>query len=460
MRRKFNTRQRNYIILGLCSILLVMAAGYAAFRTQLTINGTSNITSEFKVLITDIQSRNVVGRAENAETPTHTETTATFKTNLYLPGDSITYDVTVENQGSIDAVLKTIQKSDSNNNAIIFETSGIQEGEVLKASESTKFSVTVSYNASTTSQPSNITSDLEVTLNYEQATGEEGPAGNTALIGGNTVSVADSGDGLYTDDTRAGRYVYRGSNPDNYIEFNDELWRIVAKEADGTYKILRNEVLPEQMPFDSGDYRDKESNGAGGTYCANSSYGCNAWAATANLVGSPSEFTNTTQTGTVLLDSSLNEYLNGEYLDSITVNKDKIVNHDFSIGAVKNNNTDLATQILGENSYKWNGEVGLISVSDYINANSNQELCGTFSKNQSSYSTCKNTNWMYKSENDWWTLSPNATDTGVVWTIHGNGLFYNYYSRPSYGVRPAVFLDSSFNFSGSGTQSDPFVIIG
>ena len=163
---------------------------------------------------------------------------------MYLPGDSITYDVTVENQGSIDAVLKTIQKSDSNNNAIIFETSGIQEGEVLKASESTKFSVTVSYNASTTSQPSNITSDLEVTIDYEQATGEEGPAGNTALIVGNTVSVADSGDGLYADDTRAGRYVYRGSNPDNYIEFNDELWRIVAKEADGTYKIVRNEVLP------------------------------------------------------------------------------------------------------------------------------------------------------------------------------------------------------------------------
>ena len=184
-------------------------------------------------------------RAENAEEPSHTETTATFKTNLYLPGDSITYDVTVENQGSIDAVLKTIQKSDSNNNAIIFETSGIQEGEVLKASESTKFSVTVSYNASTTSQPSNMTSNLEVTLNYEQATGEELPVGNTALIGGNTVSVADSGDGLYSDDTRAGRYVYRGSNPDNYIEFNDELWRIVAKEADGTYKIVRNEVLPE-----------------------------------------------------------------------------------------------------------------------------------------------------------------------------------------------------------------------
>ena len=459
MRRKFNTRQRNYIILGLCSILLVMAAGYAAFRTQLTINGTSNITSEFKVLITDIQSRNVVGRAENAEEPSHTETTATFKTNLYLPGDSITYDVTVENQGSIDAVLKTIQKSDSNNNAIIFETSGIQEGEVLKASESTKFSVTVSYNASTTSQPSNITSDLEVTLNYEQSTGEEGPAGNTALIGGNTVSVADSGDGLYADEYTSGRYVYRGSNPDNYIEFNDELWRIVAKEADGTYKIVRNEVLPEQMPFDERGYRDSGSNGAGGTYCANSSYGCNVWAATANLVGSPAEFTNTTQTGTVLLDSSLNEYLNGEYLDSITVNKDKIVNHDYGIGAVEWDNTDLATQILGENSYEWNGKVGLISVSDYIKANSNQELCGTAKTNYENYITCRGNDWMYISGTYWWTLSPHAGGTSNVWGVHSYGALYDDGgASDSAGVRPAVFLSSNLSLSGSGTQSDPYRI--
>ena len=56
MRQRFNTRQRNYIILGLCSILLIMAAWYAAFSSRLTINGTSNITSEWKVLITDIQS--------------------------------------------------------------------------------------------------------------------------------------------------------------------------------------------------------------------------------------------------------------------------------------------------------------------------------------------------------------------------------------------------------------------
>ena len=461
MRRKFNTKQRNYIILGLCSILLVMAAGYAAFRTQLTINGTSNITSEFKVLITDIQSRNVVGRAENAEEPSHTETTASFKTNLYLPGDSITYDVTVENQGSIDAVLKTIQKSDSNNNAIIFETSGIQEGEVLKASESTKFSVTVSYNASTTSQPSNITSDLEVTLNYEQATGEEGPAGNTALIGGNTVSVADSGDGLYTDDTRAGRYVYRGSNPDNYIEFNDELWRIVAKETDGTYKIVRNEVLPEQMPFDEQGYRDSGSNGAGGTYCANSSYGCNAWAINDNYVNEYSD--SDIIQGTVLKDSSLNTYLNGEYYNSLSSEaQGLIVSHTWNVGPIPSESNQMGTaelSVADEERITWNGKVALLSFSDALLANSNIAQCGSAMDNYTNLETCKRTNYLIPDSGYYWLVSPNTQRSRDVSGVSSDGSFNDGSFAYNFGgVRPAVFLSSSLSFSGSGTQSDPYRI--
>ena len=175
MRQRFNTRQRNYIILGLCSILLVMAAGYAAFRSQLTINGTSNISSEWKVLITDIQSEVLAGEATDVEEPSHTDTTATFKTNLVSPGDSMQYTVTVENRGNIDAVLKTLSKTDSNNQAIIFEKTGIEQGDTLKAHESTTFNVTVTYNKDVTNQPSNLTSNLEITLNYVQAgTTDEG----------------------------------------------------------------------------------------------------------------------------------------------------------------------------------------------------------------------------------------------------------------------------------------------
>ena len=170
MQSRFKTKQRNYIILGLCSILLLMAAGYAAFRSQLTIKGTSNITSEWKVLITDIQSSVVNGTPENEEgSPNYTETTANFSTKLYSPGDSMQYDIKVENQGNIDAVLKSITKTDSNNEAIVFETSGIEQGDVLKAHDFTVMHVTVTYNSSITSQPNTLTSDLELTLNYVQA---------------------------------------------------------------------------------------------------------------------------------------------------------------------------------------------------------------------------------------------------------------------------------------------------
>ena len=196
--------------------------------------------------------------------------------------------------------------------------------------------------------------------------------------------------------------------------FNDELWRIVAKEADGTYKILRNEVLPEPVKFDIDGVRTTG-------YCSQGDapwYGCNAWSSTANMIGSPAEFKNGNYSGSVDADSEMLTYLNREYLNSITKERYKIVSHDYNIGGVTFGNDDLATQIKGEKAYKWNGKVGLISVSDYINANSNMELCGTNSKSYTSYLTCRDTNWMYISEIRWWTLSPNTDNTDSGWLGH------------------------------------------
>lgn len=57
-----------------------------------------------------------------------------------------------------------------------------------------------------------------------------------------TNEIVTSGDGLYEDQYEERRYVYRGSEPNNYIQFNNELWRIIAKETDGTYKIVRDDL--------------------------------------------------------------------------------------------------------------------------------------------------------------------------------------------------------------------------
>lgn len=55
----------------------------------------------------------------------------------------------------------------------------------------------------------------------------------------NLYEIVNSGSGLYKID---GKYVFKG-NSDNYIAFNEELWRIVSLEKDGTVKIVRNDLL-------------------------------------------------------------------------------------------------------------------------------------------------------------------------------------------------------------------------
>ncbi len=72
-----------------------MAVGYALLAQELTINGTASIDSTWRLEITNIQSKDVVGDAVNKVDPSYTATTANFSVGFTQPGDSITYDITV-----------------------------------------------------------------------------------------------------------------------------------------------------------------------------------------------------------------------------------------------------------------------------------------------------------------------------------------------------------------------------
>ena len=465
MRQRFNIRQRNYIILGLCSILLVMAAGYAAFRSQLTINGTSNITSDWKVLITDIQSNTLSGDATDAEAPSHTETTATFKTNLVSPGDSMQYDITVENRGDIDAVLESIDVKASENEAILFETSGIKRGDKLLPEESDVLTVVVTYNPEVTDQPENLNSEVTVTLNYVQDDGSILPEPEGESIGGISVPTVESGDGLYEDSYESGRYIYRGTNPNNYIEFNNELWRIVAKETDGTYKILRNEVLPNRA-FDEANHRSTEKN----SYCKFPKEGCGVYAAVDGEFSSP----NGSQKGTVTEGSSIKIYLNDDYYvnDINEIAKNQMTSHSFNIGAVEGLSDGeemkdtIKKNLSGEKMYQWTGNVGLVNVTDILKASINS-LCTSASYSWIHYrdDSCTN-NYLLDNNNDaiqYWTITALSTKDGnytqAAWVTDYNDVTNNDVYSKLFSPRPVVFLKSNLFLSGSGTESDPFTIM-
>ena len=239
------------------------------------------------------------------------------------------------------------------------------------------------------------------------------------------VDIVTSGDGLYEDEYEDGRFIFKGGNPNNYVTFNNEQagWRIISVEPDKTIKIMKTASIGNQF---------WNSNGS------------NNWASPATL----------------------NIYLNGTYYNGLTSTaQGQIIAKEWSIGAVTEDNNDLATQIINEKGTKWNGEVAIVTASEYIRTNSNKSSCGSFSLNNDNYRTCRNTTWMYYSNDYWWMLSPAVGYSGHSFAGSSNGniqAFSVHFSGivgSHAAVRPALYLSSEVQITGGdGTQSNPYQI--
>lgn len=162
---------KNIILLILLIVIVGMAVGYAALSQALVINGTANITTEWKILFTNIEEGKFIG-AETRTEPSYTATSASFDVNLLYPGASAQYIVTVANQGSINAKITGIDGIDTANEASptdIKYTIDAQENDELAAGATKTYTVTVSWNADANTIPETKTKTATITLNYEQA---------------------------------------------------------------------------------------------------------------------------------------------------------------------------------------------------------------------------------------------------------------------------------------------------
>ena len=263
-------------------------------------------------------------------------------------------------------------------------------------------------------------------------------------LGGVNVNVVTSGDGLYTDSYENGRYVYKGTNPNNYIDLGGDMWRIVAIESNGTIKLVKDNFITE-MAFDKAGTRTSG-------YCAQGdaiAEGCNAWSAT-------STFSNGSFSGEVSSASQLNAYLNGTYHNSLNATvKNYIMTYDWGIGAIASETPTLEEEINNENSIKWTGYVALISHSDYMRSNSNTS-CNIDKNSYDNYQVCRTTNWLYETGKFYWTLSPYAYYTEDLWVICGAGTISSYSANNVYNVRPAIHITPEIELTGTGTEKDPY----
>ena len=265
-------------------------------------------------------------------------------------------------------------------------------------------------------------------------------------------------------------YRYIGAMPNNYVKFNDELWRIIGvfDTDDGTgkvekrLKIIRNESIGNY----SWDYN------SAGNYI-------NEWSTAQlnNLLNSGAYYNRTT--GTYYNNSTTAS--NVDFTNNGLTEKAKamIGNAKWYLGGTAdytNSSNGLAshfykyergTKVYSGRSTSWTGKVGLMYLSDYGYATSggtttNRASCLSkemYNWDDSSVSDCKNNDWMYNSNIWQWTISPRADDSNSVFYVINAGYVNGYIANRDRAARPVVHLKSTIKvITGSGTKESPYIL--
>ena len=166
-------KKKKMVITTLVCVLVFIAVGYALLTQAIKVGVEGTLNGVWDVYISDIKLKNSTGRAQELN-PAYVsnKVNANFEVDLYMPGDSVEYEVTVKNDGNIDATLRTVTTNATNTNEDIRFTHTIKQGEVLKKESETKFTFKIVFDERATTLPTN-SDPIEVTmkLDYLQNTG-------------------------------------------------------------------------------------------------------------------------------------------------------------------------------------------------------------------------------------------------------------------------------------------------
>ena len=211
-------RSKRAIIITMCTLICIMAVGYAAFATQLTINGTANIESTWNVEFTNITQVSKTSGVTITSAPTASGTTATFNVDLTSPGDKVVYRITVTNNGTLNAIIDKITASETGSDAIKFEITGVKKGDKLANKKTTTFDVTISYDSSVTAQPSTTKNQLTVDINYVQDVGQTITSEDVIIKNPNVVVKANGNYDIIGTDIQIGdEHFYVISSTDTTV---------------------------------------------------------------------------------------------------------------------------------------------------------------------------------------------------------------------------------------------------
>ena len=298
-----------------------------------------------------------------------------------------------------------------------------------------------------------------------------------APVYGNAVNYVNglyaydaSSNGLEKDTTSDANIRYVGANPNNYVEFNGEAWRIIGVFG-SNLKLVRDEILTSYSFDNKTTVQGIETD-----------YGTNDWTKSylreflndyyyeGKTITCHSETSGSTATNATITCPDINKINDTA--------KSMIQNTTWTLGGTtyKTSNTpyetypvnelyesERGTQVYSGHATTSTDYIGLIYPSDYgyasTDASCRQNLRAGLTYTNNTYGgtpTCKNNNWLFKGV--WyWTISPISPLAYCVFYVGSDGDLRDYYASYRESVRPSVYLKSDIKIvSGSGTKDDSF----
>ena len=209
---------------------------------------------------------------------------------------------------------------------------------------------------------------------------------------------------------------YIGNNSNNYVLFNNELWRIMGwmnniddetGKKETRMKLVKNGYAYTGTAFDSNNVNDYST-------------------------------------------STLKTTLNGTYYNNLSTDaKNMIEDAVWNLGGTPNDDSSTASQFYsaerGTTTYSghattWTGKVGLMYPSDYGYATAGGSTTSRasclakelYNWDSSSYSDCKNNDYLFDSSHWQWTITPYSGDSHDVFNVYYRGHVDSYTANGTY----------------------------
>ena len=259
-------------------------------------------------------------------------------------------------------------------------------------------------------------------------------------------------------------YRYEGEDTlvNNYVWFNNELWRIIGAFPGGT---------PTTDADNLGDGAPSVNNTV--KIIRDDSIGSFAW-----HKSNTNDWTKASLNREILNNLYLNSSSGTCYFYSTTVGKacsfvdnglanvqDFIENATWNLGGYDGSSVTTAnmytyergTTVYSGNSVVTTGKVGLMYPSDYGYSVTNAN-CSHTSRNLGSYdsSSCGGKAWLLKYGYEW-TNSPNSGSSSHVFYVGSNAYLNHTNANYGHGVRPVLYLKSNvYVTGGDGSINNPY----